>query len=809
MEKEKETEEPKVVITATLSREVSFAGHQNSIPLIRELMISNRTDVELKDVVLSMEVAPDFVSSKTWNITSLDPGDEISIRDRDTNLNAKFLLDLTEQMKGDASFVLRSGDDEVARKDVKIRILARNEWGGCNSQPELLAAFSMPNDPAVDKIISNAIDVLRRASSRDVMDGYSTKNRDDVWRQVSAVWSSVAGMKIKYALPPASFESRGQKIRLPSNIAQNAMSTCLDTTMLFCSVLEQMRLHPFVVLTKEHAMVGVWLQPDVFPSLPMEDVALLRKRKDLNELVVFEATYATREVPTSFKQAVTKGADRISEAFEDDFELVVDIQRARDRQIQPLSLTEKVEEGSIPDTISILPLESPDISLGTFSSDVEEEETDAVFDRIDSWQRKLLDLTLRNPLLNFKSTQTNIPIICPNPGLLEDILAAGKKISISAMPNLTEEGGRDAEIHNSRTGADLVEEHALRGLEAGRAEIYVKEEKSKLEGRLLNLYRKAKNDLEEGGTNTLFLAIGTLSYVKEDRKDRVFKAPLILVPVELHRKSARSGLKLSLHDDEARFNTTLLEMLKEDFGLKIPGLEGKLPEDQSGIDVDGVWNTVRRRIVDIEGFEVKEEVYLGTFSFAKYLMWKDLVDRTDMLRDSPVVKHLIDRQSGDPYEGNDDTKPLEPGELDRELDPKDLFAPLPADSSQLSAVIAADMGKDFVIIGPPGSGKSQTISNMISQLLANQKKILFVSEKAAALNVVYRRLKDVGLSEFCLELHSNKAKKIDVLKQFNSAWNVAETMSEGAWLREAEKLKRFEIDLMAMSKNFTRSIRTD
>lgn len=789
METDIEKETPKIVIAATISREVSFAGHQNSIPLIRELTIINGTEVELKNIVLSMDVAPDFVSPKTWNITSLEANDEISLRDRDTKLNAKFLLDLTEQMKGDASFVLRSGDEEIARKDIEIRLLARNEWGGSNSQPELLAAFSMPNDPAVDKIISNAIDVLRRASSKDVMDGYTTKNRDDVWRQVSAVWSSVAGMNIKYALPPASFESRGQKIRLPSNIAQNSISTCLDTTMLFCSVLEQMKLHPFVVLTKDHAMAGVWLQPDVFPSLPMEDVALLRKRKDLNELLVFETTLATREPPASFKQAVAKGSDRISEAFEDDFKLVVDIQRARDRQIQPLALTEKVEEGPLPDTISILPLESPDISLGTFSSDFEEEETDAIFDRIYSWQRKLLDLTLRNPLLNFKSSQTNIPIICPKPSLLEDILAAGKKISISAIPDLTEAGGRDAEIHNNRTGADLVEEYALRGLEAGRAEIYVNEEKSKLEGRLLNLYRKAKNDLEEGGTNTLFLAVGTLSYVKEDRKGRVFKAPLILVPVELHRKSARSGLKLSLHDDEARFNTTLLEMLKEDFGLAIPGLEGKLPGDQSGIDVDKVWNTVRKRIVDIEGFEVKEEIYLGTFSFAKYLMWKDLVDRTDMLRDSPVVKHLIDRQSGDRYEGNDDAKPPEPGRLDREIDPKDLFTPLPADSSQLSAIIAADMGKDFVIIGPPGTGKSQTISNMISQLLANRKKVLFVSEKAAALNVVYRRLKDVGLSDFCLELHSNKAKKIDVLKQFNSAWNVAETMSDDAWLREAEKIK--------------------
>jgi Protein of unknown function (DUF4011)/REase_MTES_1575/AAA domain/Protein of unknown function (DUF3320) len=791
IEENMETENfsPKILIVATTSREVSFAGHQNSIPLIRELSVINETDEELQDLVLSMEVSPDFVSPKKWNITSLEAKGELALRDRDTKLNAKFLLELIEPMKGDVSFVLKSGDEEIARKDVNVRLLARNEWGGIYSQPELLAAFAMPNDPAVDRIISSAIDVLRRSGKNDVLDGYATKDRDHVWRQVSAVWSAVSSMNIKYHIPPASFEKVGQKIRLPTNIAKNSISTCLDTTMLFCSALEQIGMHSFVVVTKGHALAGVWLQPDMFSTLPMEDISTLRKRKDLNELILFETTLSTQEPPSTFGRAVKEGANRINEELEDEFELVIDIQRARDRQIQPLSLMEKekTEENNETNSISILPLDEPESTLGTFSSDAEENQDDKQLDRIDVWQRKLLDLTLRNPLLNFKATQTNIPVICPNPGLLEDILATGKKISIAAMPDLTEGSGRDNDIHVGRTGRDLVDEHALRGLQGGRAEIYVKDEKSKLENRLINLYRKAKNDLEEGGTNTLFLAIGTLSYVKEDRKGRVFKAPLILVPVELNRKSVRSGVKLSLHDDEPRFNTTLLEMLKEDFNLNIPGLDGRLPEDESGIDVAKVWNIVRKNVVDIEGFEVKEEVFLGTFSFAKFLMWKDLVDRTDMLRDNPVVRHLIDRDSGEAYSNNIET--FEPKDLDEELDPKNLFTPLPADSSQLSAVMAADMGQDFVIIGPPGSGKSQTISNMISQLLANKKKVLFVSEKAAALNVVYRRLKDVGLSEFCLELHSNKAKKLDVLSQFNSAWSAAETLSKADWEKEADKIK--------------------
>src|SRR3546814_8565251 len=96
------------------------------------------------------------------------------------------------------------------------------------------------------------------------------------------------------------------------------------------------------------------------------------------------------------------------------------------------------------------------------------------------------------------------------------------------------------------------------------------------------------------------------------------------------------------HDDETVFNMTLLEMLRQDFGLRLPQLEGKLPEDESGVDVALIWNIVRKAVIDMKGFEVVEEVVLSTFSFAKYLMWKDLSDRTAELKESPFVAHLID-----------------------------------------------------------------------------------------------------------------------------------------------------------------------
>ena len=367
--------------------------------------------------------------------------------------------------------------------------------------------------------------------------------------------------------------------------------------------------------------------------------------------------------------------------------------------------------------------------------------------------------------------------------MLEDRLAAGIRFQIQAVPKPSA-GGQDEEVHRQRTGEVITEDYARDALE--RRQVLVDLAAEELNRRAVEIYRKAQTALQEGGANTLYLAIGFLLWKQDEKDERRFRAPLILLPVTLERKSVRSGIRMLAHDDEPRFNTTLLEMLRKDFRIDIKELDGALPSDGSGIDVGGIWNRVRRAVKDAPGFEVVEEVALGHFSFAKYLMWKDLVDRTDALRRSPVVRHLLDTPR-EPYPS--DIAFVDGVDIDRLYGPADLLTPLPADASQMAAIATADRGKDFVVIGPPGTGKSQTISNLIAHLLGKGKSVLFVSEKTAALEVVQRRLKDVGLGRFCLELHSSKASKADVLRQLRDAWDHAQEVSPADWEREAERLK--------------------
>ncbi len=647
--------------------------------------------------------------------------------------------------------------------------------------PELLAVFCTPNDPAVDRILKSASEALRRAGRPDGIDGYEAKSRQRVWELTSALWSAVCGFEISYALPPASFAESGQKIRTPSQILDGRIGTCLDSSLLFAAAIEQAGLNPIVALTKGHAFTGVWLQPQEFAQILVEDASDLRKRIELQELLVFETTLATQSPPPAFTQAVESAKQKLTD---ENFVMAVDVRRARMQKLRPLSVTAQLT--TVPAS------NGPRVSEGLeaapelpgFDVEATEEPTTAT-GKLELWQRKLLDLTTRNRLLHLPDGAKTLRLVCPDPARLEDVLADGKSVRFTPMPQL-DVGGRDTEVYGQRTHEDLEKSVAMQALE--KCEVLCKLEKPKLEAMLIDFYRKARADLEEGGSNTLFLAIGFLRWKKAENDPRVYSAPLILLPVKLERKSVISGVKMSRLDDETRFNLTLLELLRHDFHLEIHGLDGDLPEDESGVDVTGVWNIVRRAVRDMPGFEVTADVVLGTFSFAKYLMWRDLMDRSDQLEQNDIVRHLLQYKMGQSTLPQVGEFPA-PDKLDAVLDPRELFTPLPADSSQLAAVVASANGHNFVLDGPPGTGKSQTIANMIAHNLALGRRILFVAEKMAALDVVKRRLDEKGIGQFCIELHSSKSSKQHVLQQLDRAWTSRGRLKEDDWVAHADKVR--------------------
>src|SRR6185437_704194 len=152
------------------------------------------------------------------------------------------------------------------------------------------------------------------------------------------------------------------------------------------------------------------------------------------------------------------------------------------------------------------------------------------------------------------------------------------------------------------------------------------------------------------------------------------------------------------------------------------------------------------------------------------------------------VRHLLERKAGGAGLESPGEFPR-PDLLDAQVEPGKLFTPLPADSSQLAAVVASANGHNFVLDGPPGTGKSQTIANMIAHNLALGRRVLFVAEKMAALDVVKRRLDEKNIGEFCLELHSSKTSKIHVLQQLDRVWSARGELTEEEWQGHAQKVR--------------------
>ena len=278
----------------------------------------------------------------------------------------------------------------------------------------------------------------------------------------------------------------------------------------------------------------------------------------------------------------------------------------------------------------------------------------------------------------------------------------------------------------------------------------------------LNTYYAANTVIQEQGVNTLFIALGMVEWYASDTSDIVRRAPLVLVPVEIDRSDARGRFDLSYTGEELGTNLSFIERIRQDFGIEIPELPG-----EEYLDVDGYFTETSRRIEDMKRWRVdRNSIVLGFFSFNKFLMYRDLDPDTWPEeqgygpKESTIIRPLFEDGFSEP-----DAKIGEEDHLDEQLRPEDVHHIVDADSSQALAIFDVNLGRNLVIQGPPGTGKSQTITNIIAEAIGRGSKVLFVSEKMAALEVVKRRLDVIGLGVACLELHSRKTTKRLVLDE--------------------------------------------
>lgn len=383
--------------------------------------------------------------------------------------------------------------------------------------------------------------------------------------------------------------------------------------------------------------------------------------------------------------------------------------------------------------------------------------------RIDGWKKSLLDMGKRNRLLNYKDTKrSNIRIIDPDlEELYKRLVLEERDLSFSFSYFYEED---DEEENNEKViPGDITTNRTI----------------GEQQKTLKSLRDKARTAIEEQGVNVLYLAFGFLNWMESPDSKWELISPLVLVPVTLSIESLTSPYVLKIHEDEIVINPTLAYKLENDFGICLPEFE---PHDSNIVEyLDDIKN-----LVGVNGWSIKHECCLSLFSFLKMNMYSDLNTHSEKIRNNPILKAL----AGDLSEIKNVPEELNNYNHDKNEKPINIFQVVDADSSQQDAILYSKQGISFVLQGPPGTGKSQTITNIIAEALADGKKVLFVSEKMAALEVVHKRLSQSGLSDFCLMLHSYKVSKKEILKELNKTLNMDRIKIQEDALYQLDSLER-------------------
>ena len=383
--------------------------------------------------------------------------------------------------------------------------------------------------------------------------------------------------------------------------------------------------------------------------------------------------------------------------------------------------------------------------------------------RIEIWKKLLLDFGKKNRLINFiEGKRGNVKITTPSFDKLWEWIVVNEKEIIFPYAKKIQVDDKGEEIYETVIKGDVETNKPI----------------GDLQKTLKALRYKANTSIEEQGINTLYLTFGMLKWKERDDSSQVFSSPVILVPVRLLIESITSPYRIALHEDEIVINPTLSHKLVNDFGIIMPEFDST---NDSPVDyIDKLLCKVENK-----GWNVEKCTHLTNLSFLKINMYKDLERNEEKINANPVIAALVGEQS--PIQVSDE---LNNFDHDKQIRPIDTFQVVDADSSQQDAVLLSKKGISFVLQGPPGTGKSQTITNIIAEAIADGKKVLFVSEKMAALQVVYNRLASVGLADFCFTLHSHKAKKKEILRDLANSINIDRTRVRDEALAQLDFLER-------------------
>ena len=207
-----------VNIELTYSQIINYAMQQNFIPLIKRLVLKNTSTENYRDIEIEIKAEPGFAHTWTARVDSLPSESSVELDQAVVRLSSDFLVQLTEKTLGTLTLCLKSGGDELCCAHYDVEILPHDQWSGIRVMPELVTAYITPNHPAIAQVLFKAGKVLKIWTGSPSFTGYQSNNPNTVKLQAAALYAALRSEGIIYTVPPASFESSGQRVRLCDNV---------------------------------------------------------------------------------------------------------------------------------------------------------------------------------------------------------------------------------------------------------------------------------------------------------------------------------------------------------------------------------------------------------------------------------------------------------------------------------------------------------------------------------------------------------------------------------------------------------------
>ena len=745
----------------------SYLHFYLSYKLIDKINIKNTSLISsLSSLTLKIySLDKDIITFKDIFIPLIKENEEIEIPS--SLINYSFNLEILKNIKLNKIiklyFELINENNEILTTDfIEINLISPYLFSLNYYEIEALASFITPNNKYIKNLAYEAKKEIKEKYNFDNFFSYQNYDIEDFINEIDILYKKILSLKISLINLPKEYLINGIKIRNSEEIYFSKRGSELDLALFFASLLEYFSFNPLLIFIKNHVFLGIWtslnnyISPLITSKSDIEIFLSTNKIIPIDISLIFNKFATLKENISLSKEHLLKEEESFS---------ILDIKGTRRNNFYPIEdeLINKENIDKIAFNKESLTLKDVNLKVVDIKNEYYKNK-----DRFSYWERKLLDLSKNNKLINMKiGTNTfqvltsSIYDLCHSLYSLDNFYTLFYK-SEENIPSSSKK--QIFEIKNDKKIISRSNEYLLKN----KLEVLLNEKEYFTS--LPSLYRKVRNELEESGSNTLFLALGVVTWKENLTSKSVFHAPILLLPIEI-KKTNNKLFQIKLIDQEPFLNTSFLAYLKEEFALEIK-LDNELPRRKDNldtIDLNKIISDFKKAVLSLKGFKVSEVAFIGRFSFSKYIMRNDIRNRKQEISENLIVKSFLNGKKEWKSKVN-----IEANDIDNILNLKNVAIPLSSDSSQIEAIINSNNGESFVMIGPPGTGKSQTITNIIVNALYNNKKVLFCSEKKAALDVVYSRLKEIKVDPFCLELHSNKQDKKEVLASLEKVLDLGE-----------------------------------